>query len=83
MKSTVMPNRFPPGRHSFSVMDHTTPNSTNAMRTGKEERSEVSTWPVSSLFVFACHLPNKIKCAVLDLDCKVKWIQRSTTKPKC
>lgn len=35
MKSTVMPNRFPPGRHSFSVMDHTTPKSTPAKRTGE------------------------------------------------
>lgn len=33
MKSVTMPKRFPPGRHSFSVMDHTTPKSTAAMIT--------------------------------------------------
>lgn len=33
MKMLVMPKRLPPGRHSFSVMDHTAPKSTAAKRT--------------------------------------------------
>lgn len=32
--TAMMPNRFPPGRHSFSVMDQTTPNNTAAMAAG-------------------------------------------------
>ena len=36
MKRTVMPNRFPPGRHSSSVTDQTTPKSTAARRTGED-----------------------------------------------
>lgn len=32
MKRLVTPKRFPPGRHSFSVMDHTAPKSTAAKR---------------------------------------------------
>lgn len=36
MKRIVMPNRLPPGRHSSSVMDHTTPKSTAAKRTGED-----------------------------------------------
>lgn len=36
MKRIVMPNRLPPGRHSSSVIDHTTPKSTAAKRTGED-----------------------------------------------
>lgn len=32
MKRLVTPKRLPPGRHSFSVMDHTAPKSTAAKR---------------------------------------------------
>lgn len=38
MKRIVMPNRLPPGRHSSSVIDHTTPKSTAAKRTGRDRR---------------------------------------------
>jgi len=42
-----MPNRFPPGRASFSVMDHTPPYSTAARNTradraGSEVRGQVT-----------------------------------------
>lgn len=39
MKSVTIPKRFPPGRHSFSVMDHTTPKSTAAMITAHKKQN--------------------------------------------
>lgn len=38
IKRTVMPNRFPFGRHSSPVMDQTTPKSTAARRTKETEK---------------------------------------------
>lgn len=39
INKVTMPKRFPPGRHSFSVMDQTTPKSTAAMDTTKRTRT--------------------------------------------
>lgn len=41
MKRVVTPNRFPPGRHSSSVMDHTTPKRTAAKRTEQDRKRQV------------------------------------------
>lgn len=40
INKVTMPKRFPPGRHSFSVMDQTTPKSTAAMDTTKGTRTK-------------------------------------------
>ena len=42
IKSTVMPNRFPPGRHSFSVIDHTAAKSTAANSTEEGKTKDES-----------------------------------------
>lgn len=35
VKRTTRPKRFPPGRHSLPVMDHTTPNSSAYRQAGQ------------------------------------------------
>lgn len=39
MKRIVTPKRLPPGRHSSSVMDHTTPKRTAAKRTDEDKKN--------------------------------------------
>lgn len=48
MNSTTMPNRLPPGSHSFTVMDHTTPKRTAAMVTADNGMSTVNSKHVKS-----------------------------------
>lgn len=42
MKSVVTPKRLPPGRHSSSVMDHTTPKRTAAKRTEEDAKHQAA-----------------------------------------
>ena len=51
MNTIVIPNMFPPGRHSFSVMDHNTPNSTAAMATEREIWNQQGTHLFVPLFI--------------------------------
>lgn len=59
----MMPNRFPPGRHSFSVMDQTTPNNTTAMDAGhththiQQYKNRLVSKPMYELSVW-CHKTN-------------------------
>lgn len=43
VKRTTRPKRFPPGRHSLPVMDHTTPNS-SAYRQAGHARAHTHTY---------------------------------------